>query len=98
MGSLSSGSCLISIHLTPAILGGVGNTECDGKECDRCAEMVPIPHLICPAWVLGPPSQSFQNPSKELGSLDFLPRWKGVLSLLPESHTDAKDLAEIFSH
>lgn len=27
---------------------------------------------------------------------DFLPRWKGVLSLLPESHTDAKDLAEIF--
>ena len=68
------------------MLGGAGNTECDGKECDRYAEMVPIPHLICPVWVLLPPSQSFQNPSKEPGSLDFLPRWRGCCHFC-QSHT-----------
>lgn len=78
------------------MLGGVGKLNVMGKSVTDVQRWCQFSILSILVGSYSPPCQSFQNSSKEPGSLNFLPRWRGVLSLLPELHRDAKDLVGIF--
>ena len=78
------------------MLGGVGKLNVMGKSVTDVQRWCQFPILSILVGSYSSPPQSFLNSSKEPGSLDFLPRCRGVLSLLPEPHRDAKDLAAIF--